>query len=359
MKKAWVMMMVAAAIAGTVQAAPRAALFVQNRAGAQLEPQLDAFNDLLATRLSDAGFEVVRYQDVLDRFTESRAAEQAQELRQGVEALQAMKSEGTVDGPSKEASAQRIAQLMEADVLVMASLVSLGENTIRTQSYGVPQKVSTTTLRTALRVLNGANGAQVYGDTLPVSDKVFENANLQVDAGDQLNTLLDRGAAELAARVRGSMARIEAAAAEPVLASVTLRSVPEGAAVEVDGAVVGTAPGTFQLRPGVHEVRVTKEGYATWEKSVAFADGQTMEIALERSAAGIDRKGDLEAQDIAREQSEADAFATKTVAGGIGESASNSYIRLEGMPNESLTIGGGAEGTDVDLINVIQEQDNR
>ncbi len=36
-------------------------------------------------------------------------------LRQGVEALQTAKSEGTVDGPSKEASALRTAQLMGAD----------------------------------------------------------------------------------------------------------------------------------------------------------------------------------------------------------------------------------------------------
>jgi hypothetical protein len=74
---------------------------------------------------------------------------------------------------------------------------------------------------------------------------------------------------------------------------------------------------------------------------------------------GLARKGELEAQerldDIAREQSEAGrVFATKTVAGGVGQSASNSYIRLEGMPNESLTIGGEG-GMDANLINVIQQ----
>jgi hypothetical protein len=40
----------------------------------------------------------------------------------------------------------------------------------------------------------------------------------------------------------------------------------------------------------------------------------------------------------------------------LGQQASNSYIRLEGMPNESLTIGDTGEGGDVDSINVIQQK---
>ena len=345
MRTAWktavgILMLAAAA----AQAAPKAALFVQNRAGAKLEAQLDAFNDLLSTRLTDAGFEVVRYQDALDRFVESRRAEDAQALRQFTELLQTAKSEGTVDGPAPEASALRTAQLLEADFVVVASLVSLGENRTSVQAYGTTQEATTTTLRLALRVLAGDTGAQVYG------------AFVQMDAGDLVNSLLDRGATELAARVVDSREKLAAAVpAAPALASVTVSASAPGAAVEVDGVVVGTAPGTFRIRPGVHEVRVTKEGYATWEKSVAFADGMALDVPLELSAAGLARKGELEGQAIAREQSEADAFATKTVAGGVGQSASNSYIRLEGMPNESLTLGneGSAGG---DAINVIQQE---
>jgi hypothetical protein len=247
---------------------------------------------------------------------------------------------------------------MDADLLVMASLVSLGENTVRSQSYGVPQEATITTLRLALRVLEGQGGTQLYGDTVAVNEKRMQTAFVQTDAGDLLNTLLDRGAVELAGRVGSSHEKFAAAAAEPVWATVTVNTPAAGAAVEIDGVVAGTAPGTIRVRPGVHEVRVTREGYATWEKSVALADGQVLEVPLELSAVGLARKGELEAQervdDIAREQSEADAFATKTVAGGVGQSASNSYIRLEGMPNESLTIGGEG-GTDANLINVIQQ----
>lgn len=357
MKRTWITVVLTLALgAAAAQAAPKAALFVQNRAGASLEGQLDAFNDLISTRLGEAGFEVIRSQDVLARFVESRDAESEQALRQGVEALQTAKSEGTVDGPAQETSALRTAQLMGADVLVFASLVSLGENKTSVQAYGMTQQQTVTTLRLALRVLDGGAGAQLYGDTIAVSEKIAQNANLQVQADDLVNTLLDRGAVELAGRVRGSVAKIEAAKpAAPALANVTVKSTAEGAAVEVDGVVVGTAPGTFQIRPGVHEVRVTKEGFATWEKSVAFVDGQTLDVPMELSAVGLARKGELEAQAIAREQSAADAQATTTVAGGIGAQASNSFIRLEGMPNESLTIGDTDQGGQ-DSINVIQQK---
>lgn len=359
MKTAWKTLGLAIALGATAaQAAPKAALFVQNRAGAKLESQIDAFGDLVGARLSEAGFEVIRAQDVLDRFVESRDAESEQALRRGVEALQTAKSEGTVDGASQEAPALRVTQLMDADMLVFASLVSLGENKMSVQAYGMTQESVVTTLRVALRVLEGDNGAQIYGDVIPVSEKVAQTAFMQMDAGDLVNTLLDRGAAELAGRVQGSLAKIEAARpAEAALAGVKVNASAEGAAVEVDGVVVGTAPGTFRIRPGVHEVRVTKEGYATWEKSVAFADGMELNVPMELSAAGLARKGELEAQAIAREQSAADAQATTTIAGGIGQSASNSYIRLEGMPNESLTLGGAADGgADANVINVIQQE---
>jgi hypothetical protein len=91
---------------------------------------------------------------------------------------------------------------------------------------------------------------------------------------------------------------------------------------------------------------------------VALTDGQVLEVPLELSAVGLARKGELEAQervdDIAREQSKADARAKTVVAEGAGKQMSESYIRLEGMPNESLTIGGEG-GVDANLINVIQQ----
>ncbi len=361
-RKGWIMALILTQAVAAL-AAPRAALFVQNRAGASMEDHIDTFRDLLGSRLSGAGVDVVRSEDVLARFTESRRAEEAQTLRQAVEALQTWKAEGTVDGPSQEASALRIAQLLDADYLVMASLVSLGTHRVRSQSYGLEQEAATTTLRLAVRILEGETGAQILGDTISVSDKVVQTAHLRSDSGDQVFTLLDRGANELADRVGTRHSQIAAGRREPAeLATVTLNTSAAGAAVEIDGVVIGTAPGTFQIRPGIHEVRVTREGYATWEKTVAFQDGQVLDIPLEFSGVGLARKGELEEQAridaIAREQSAAEARARTVVAEGAGKQMSESYIRLEGMPEGSLSIGD-SRGSDAGVINVIQQEVNQ
>ncbi len=360
MRTVWKWMMIISIVgATTLQAAPKAALFIQNRAGSGMDSHLDAFDDMVSTRLSDAGFEVIRSADVLDRVSPTGAPVKGEELRQTVQALQSAKSEGTVDEPAQSASALRLAQMLNADVLVFASLVSLGENKKQVQAYGMAQEVATQTLRVALRVLEGSEGSQVYGDIVAVSDTIAQNPNIKVSAGDQLNTLLDRSATELAGRVSVSLKKIEEAIpAEVEMASVSVNATAEGATVEVDGMAVGSTPGVFQLRPGVHRMRVVKEGYATWEKSVNVADGQVLNIAMEMSGSGIDRKGELEAQaridDVAREQSAADAQAKTTLAGGEAAKDSNSYIRLEGMP-DALSIGD-RDGQDGTLINVIQKE---
>ncbi|HOU21648.1 MAG TPA: hypothetical protein PKX16_05435 [Kiritimatiellia bacterium] len=259
MKTAWMVLALALGTM-TATAAPSVALFVQNRAGAQLDGQLDAFQDLIGTRLSDAGFEVIRYQDVLDRFVESRGAEAGQELRQAVEALQTAKAEGTVDGPSREASALRTAQLMGADFLVMASLVSLGENQKNVLAYGTQQEIAETTLRMGLRVLEGAQGRQIYGDILAVNEKVQQNQNIQMTPGDLIPTLLDRGAVALVEHVRESAAAMAAATPEPTLASVTFTSQVAGAAVKcgqgTDAPICITAEGStyYKLKGMQREV---------------------------------------------------------------------------------------------------------
>ena len=76
------------------------------------------------------------------------------------------------------------------------------------------------------------------------------------------------------------------------------------------------------------------------------------------SAAGIARKGELEEQsrvdDIAREQSAADAKAKVTLAEGEAKKDSESYIRIEGTP-QTLNVGD-PDGDRRDQINVIQQK---
>ncbi|MBR4251523.1 MAG: PEGA domain-containing protein [Kiritimatiellae bacterium] len=362
MMRKWIGAGLALAWFGTLAAAlaaPKAALFVQNRAGAAFDSKLDVFADAIAGDLSSAGFAVVRPEDTLDRSAASPSdAAYPETLHRAAELFQTVKAESAVDTtPAEAASALNVARTLDADCLVMASILSVGENTVRSSAYGLPTSSRTRVLRVALRVLDGRDGRQLYGDRVVVTDRIIDTAYQQTDAGDQLDMLLDQASSEIASRVRDATASGSfnpaalagnAAAIATDAISVTINAFP-AAAVELDGVLIGTAPGTFRLSPGVHRLRVAKEGYAAWEHSVKLVDGQTLDIALEYSATGLDRRGQQMAQDrdddVIRQQSEAQA----ALAHGQAVAASNSYMRIEGAP-QVLSVGSDAPtGVIVDL----------
>lgn len=55
---------------------------------------------------------------------------------------------------------------------------------------------------------------------------------------------------------------------------IEVSSTPDGADIEVDGNFVGNTPSAIELAPGDHMVRVSKAGYATWEKKVKVTGGE-------------------------------------------------------------------------------------
>jgi hypothetical protein len=66
-------------------------------------------------------------------------------------------------------------------------------------------------------------------------------------------------------------------AAPQAQASVTIRSEPDGAEIELDGAFVGSTPATLQLAPGPHVV-IVKSGSASWTRTVQIQAGSTITL---------------------------------------------------------------------------------
>lgn len=80
-------------------------------------------------------------------------------------------------------------------------------------------------------------------------------------------------------------AAVPAAPAAPASApKIDVTSTPDGADIEVDGSFVGNTPSNIELAPGDHVVRVSKAGYATWEKKVKVTGGE-IHLAAELTAA--------------------------------------------------------------------------
>jgi len=58
-----------------------------------------------------------------------------------------------------------------------------------------------------------------------------------------------------------------------VSAVVSISSNPTGADIEVDGNYVGSTPSTIQLKPGEHEILITKKGFQDWQRKMNVTGG--------------------------------------------------------------------------------------
>jgi len=70
-----------------------------------------------------------------------------------------------------------------------------------------------------------------------------------------------------------------APAAVLVFASVQLSSTPAGAEITIDGNDAGNTPSLIKLRPGTHSIRITKDGYAPWQRSIDTSAGESRTVA--------------------------------------------------------------------------------
>jgi hypothetical protein len=67
--------------------------------------------------------------------------------------------------------------------------------------------------------------------------------------------------------------------ATPVLASIQFSSNPTGAEITIDGAYAGNTPCLIKLRPGTHSLKITKNGYAPWERTIEPGAGEARSVA--------------------------------------------------------------------------------
>lgn len=344
----------------------KAAIFVQNHAGKDLDASVPMFRDLLTARLTDKGFAIMDGHDIADRFqeTQGEADPVVAVLRDLAKGVEFAKTEASVEQVLNGASALRIAQMLDADYLIVATFASIGTDAKVFHGdgtlYKTDNKVLTRTLRTSLKVLEGNKGSTVYGDTVVSRFRMAANEHLSTVTDDGDNQLIDEAAGTIAENITAKVQRIKDAPVDAISTiEVEVKANVDGATVEFDGATLGSAPGKFAVKPGIHQVAISKERYVTWRRTVNVVPNQVLNVTLERSAVGDDRNENTlrvaredelirkttEANiDIAKEQSEAHAYAKKQVAEGEKEYRKNSYTKIEGEgPINELNIGRSAD----------------
>jgi len=80
--------------------------------------------------------------------------------------------------------------------------------------------------------------------------------------------------------------------AQEGVASVSIKSTPDGADILLDGKFVGNTPSTVRMKTGDHTVRIELKGFSAWEKSLTIsADAQiTLNANLSQEPSDGQRK---------------------------------------------------------------------
>jgi len=111
---------------------------------------------------------------------------------------------------------------------------------------------------------------------------------------------------------------------------------PFDVTVELDGLAIGSAPGTFQGYPGLHKLRLSREGFDAWERTVNLYDGQNLRVALQMSAEGTARWKEnanfLATLDSNRKLTDAEAKRLE----GLGKFFSESHYRVDTKENTKI-----------------------
>ena len=62
---------------------------------------------------------------------------------------------------------------------------------------------------------------------------------------------------------------------DTALATIEVKSTPDGAEITVDGKYMGSTPSALRLSAGDHSVKLEKPGFKTWEKTLTVSSGGT------------------------------------------------------------------------------------
>lgn len=289
-------------------AAPTVAIFTANRAGKVGDDELGALEDYITGKVTELNVHVISGETALNAVAGMAPGAKAN-------ALDAQLAEST--------SAVRLAQTLGATHLLQVTIAGFDASKKTIDAYGVKTINDERTARVSYKILDGNTGASLAADTVRVTRSVQQAAGLGDERASMLNEMLAEAADKVAASLKRQIdrGRITTSAAQGAvavmftteLADVYIPDVRIGtentvtiseskfkvsalaATIEVDGIAAGTAPGRLEVKAGLHKLRVVREGFKPWERTVNFSNGQKLNVALEMSDAGYARWKDATA----------------------------------------------------------------
>lgn len=319
----------------------KAAIIVENHAGPKFDGETTVLEDLVGSQVAGRGFSVIS-RDVV------------------VQALSGQ-SNALDEALNDNSSALRLAQELGADYILVPTISTYGVQKKNYNGEGIATLNITYTLRVTYRIIEAGQGGALRGDEVTATKTVRQTSELDTQDSDTINELLNDAAGELADAMSQdapslpvtqpgtSLVHFKVACTmsdprqAPILISfmgidsnnhavITNQPVaiqPLDVTVELDGAAIGSAPGDFPAHPGLHKLRLSRDGFVDWDHTVNIYDGETLRVALQMTPDGYAQWKDttdfLATLDANRKLTDAEVNKIN----GIAEFFKNSHYRVD------------------------------
>lgn len=221
---------------------------------------------------------------------------------------------------SDNASATRLAQLMGAEFILFVNIGSYGKEstTVNRPDLDLKLRNTTHTIRGTYKLVEGYEGGGVGGGTFKVAKGFRQTESVQVESDDLANELIEQAATKVVTEMLAKAESFERPA-KPNKVDVHIAayvkdlagnevSLPDlrltegkvdgeparwpalvSANVEIDGVMMGTAPASIKVFPGVHKIRLTRPGFQTFDSYFLAEAGTTLEPSLWMDEGGFRR----------------------------------------------------------------------
>jgi len=290
----------------------KVAIFTRNKSKNQdYDKYVDMLRNGLVSQLSGQ-FTIIDKDDVINVFEKESKKEKNIEIKDFgsfIQALVEMKRqekekdrEGNVDNRpiDQKSSALRISQMIGANYFLIADLEEIVSNNIKDKVYGNQINDLRITADVAVKILDGVYGGSILADTIRVEKRLHGDEKTQFtkeDITQSLPLLMKQAAKDVSKKFLDNIDKIRAVKVENTPVGFSVKTNVKNVTVELDGTVIGTAPGNFQAISGLHRIRLTKDGYRSFERDVNLFDKAVISVSLEETNEAIerqDRKKDIE-----------------------------------------------------------------
>jgi len=343
-----------------------AAVFIRNRASAAgvSDDKVTVLEDMIVGKFNAMGVSTISREDVVNAVSSF--------------ASKGPNTGGTVDKDkaldlilSDNTSALQLARNLGADLILIGSVTGLDKDTRRLDNQGVQTTIDNYTMTLGYRILDAGQGNVLSADSARSTESVRQTPTLQVTTSP-IDRLLSQTTDKLAvafqaAAKRGDVqpqARAATQGQVKITCTIPELSVPElvrqengeyrfieGAytvspadvTVEIDGVAVGSAPGVFNIGPGLHTLRLSRPGYETSTFRIAGpVDANSPALSFNVSLKMTDqemarwRENILLINSLKNTNKLADAQIDQIR--GFAQFLRQSHLKIEGAP--TINIGG-------------------